>query len=111
VLGGAQINIYGDGVMAQSDYTHGEMNISEHKGSYGGFVAGSVWGGGLILVLVLMATLIFAAKFAFLPSLIGTFVVGVIYGIALKMSMRWYAILICLSIFAVIIAAIGSLLS
>ncbi len=97
--------------MAQSDYTRGEMNINEHKGSYGGFVQGSIWGGGLILVIVLIATLFFAAKFAFLPSLIATFVVGVIYGLALKMSMRWYAVLFCLAIFAVIIAAIGSLLS
>ncbi len=96
--------------MAQSDYTHGEMNVNEHTGTYGGFVQGSMWGGGLILVIVLMSSLIFAAKFAFLPSLIGTFIVGILFGLALKMSMRWYAVLVVLAIFAVIIAAIGSLL-
>lgn len=96
--------------MAQSDYTHGKMNVNEHNGTYGGFVQGSMWGGGLILVIVLMSSLIFAAKFAFLPSLIGTFIVGILFGLALKMSMRWYAVLVVLAIFAVIIAAIGSLL-
>jgi len=99
-----------EGVMAQSDYTRGEMSVKEHTGTYGGFVQGSMWGGGLILVIVLMASLIFAAKFAFLPSLVGTFVVGVLFGLALKMSMRWYAVLVSLAILAVIIAAIGSLL-
>lgn len=95
--------------MAQSDYTHGEMFVEDHKGTYSGFVHGSMWGGGLIIMIVLMSTLVFAAKFAFLPSLIATFIVGVIYGIVLKMSLRWYAVIVGLAVFTVIVAAIGSL--
>ncbi|WP_017931547.1 aa3-type cytochrome c oxidase subunit IV [Robiginitomaculum antarcticum] len=96
--------------MAQSDYKRGNMIVEDHKGTFGGFVAVSIWATGLLVIIVLMATLIFAAKFAFLPSLIATFIVGVIYGLVLKMSLRWYAILFFFAIFAVIVAAIGALL-
>lgn len=94
-----------------SDYQHGHMPVDGHHKTYGGFMVGSIWGTGLILVICLYAILTFACGFAWLPSLIGTFIVGVLFGLALKMKMGWYATLVALTVFAGIISVIISLLA
>jgi len=67
-------------------------------------MSGSKWGGGIILVICLYAILTFAAKFAWPPSLVGTFVVGVLYGLALKMKTGWYAMVFALAVLGAIIS-------
>lgn len=94
-----------------SEYKRGEMEITDHSKTYSGFMAASIWGGGVIVLICLMAILTFAAGFPWMPSLIGTFVVGVIMGLALKMKAGWYGLLIGLAIFGAIVSILISVLA
>lgn len=87
-----------------SQHPHGEMPVEGHDKTYAGFIGGSVWGGGIILLLCLYSILTFAAHFAWIPSLVGTFVVGILYGMALKMKTGWYATVFGLAVFAAIVS-------
>ena len=94
-----------------SDYKRGEMEITGHSKTYDGFMAVSIWGGCVIILVCLMAILTFAAGLPWLPSLIGTFVVGVIMGLVLKMKSSWYGLLIGLAIFGAITSLLISALA
>lgn len=94
-----------------TEYKHGEMPVDGHHKTYNGFMVGSIWGGGLILVICLYAILTFAAGFAWLPSLIATVIIGFLYGLALKMKISWYAAVIALAIFGAIVSIIISVLT
>lgn len=89
-----------------SNYVSGEMPVEGQHKTYAGFMAGTVWGGGMIILICLYASLTFAAGFAWLPSLIGTFVVGVLYGLALKLKTNWYAAVIGLAVLGAITSII-----
>jgi hypothetical protein len=57
-----------------SDYTHGQMDISEQSASFDLFVKFSKWGSLAVAVLVLWATLEFCTS----TGLVGSFVAAVI---------------------------------
>lgn len=93
-----------------SNYVHGEMDVGDHRKTFGGFMAGSVYGGALIALIVIMPVLIFGVGMAWLPALLMTLVIGVILGIALKLKGGWYASIIALAIFTAILCMIISAL-
>lgn len=92
-----------------SDYSRGEMNISDHKATFDGFMVVTVWGSLLTAITVLYLTLVFAAGFDWLASLIGVAVVSVLGGIALGMKTSWYVTVAGLFIFSLICGGIVSL--
>lgn len=94
--------------MANSDYTRGEMKITDHKETFSGFMGMSVYGGAAIIVALLFPILVFAVNLAWPTSLIATVVLGVIMGVALKFKAQWYAVLVGT---AVILAVLIGLLT
>lgn len=93
-----------------SNHTPGSMPVEGQAKTYNGFMTGSIWGAGIIILICLYAILTFAAGFAWLPSLVGTFIVGVIYGMALKMKTGWFALVVGLAVFGAIISILISVL-
>ena len=94
-----------------SNYTSGEMPVEGHNKTFAGFMAGSKWGGGIIILVCLYASLTLAAKFAWPISLVGTFVVGVLYGLALKMKTGWYAMVFALAVLGALISIVIAILN
>lgn len=93
-----------------SDYVRGTMPVNDHRGTFGGFMSTTRYGGSLIALIVLMPTLVFGTALTWLPALIVTLVVGIILGISLKLKGGWYAGIIGLSVFTAIICALLSAL-
>lgn len=91
-----------------SDYNRGDMPIEGQKATFGGFMNWTVYGGAFLVVILLFPILVFAANFAWLPSLITTVVVGIVMGLALKLKGSWYASIIMLGIITAVIWAILS---
>jgi len=85
--------------MGQSNYTRGEMEISDHKGTFSGFMGISKYGAAAIIVMLLFPILIFGANVAWVSSMVVSVIIGVLIGIALKFKAQWYAGLIGAAIF------------
>jgi len=88
----------------QSDYVHGQMEVSDHKETFGGFMNWTIYGGGIVALLVIYPTLIFGVNLGWPAALLTTVIIGVFMGIGLKLKGFWYAGLIGSAIFL----AIGS---
>lgn len=85
--------------MADSNYTRGEMEITDHEGTFSGFMGVSKYGAVTIIVLLMFPILTFAANVAWPTSLVISIVLGVILGVALKFKAQWFAGLIGFSVF------------
>lgn len=94
-----------------SDYQHGNMEITGHSKTYTGFMAGSIWGAGLIIMICLFPILVFGAHVSWFGALIITALVGILYGLVLKMKGGWFAAVIGLTIFGAVLSTIISILS
>lgn len=92
--------------MANTNYTRGEMKISDHKGTFSGFMGISKYGAAAIIVLLLFPILIFAVNVPWTAAMLATVVLGIIIGVALKFKGQWYAGLIGSAIFLSVIIAI-----
>ena len=92
-----------------SDYTRGEMEITAQKGTFDGFMVGTIYGGAALIVILLFPILMFAVGLGWLPSLIASVVVGILVGIGLKLNGAWYATLIGLGVLTGIVCFIFSL--
>lgn len=96
--------------MANTDYTRGEMKITDHKETFSGFMGMSVYGAAAIIVVLLFPILVFAVNLAWPTSMLVTVIVGVIIGVALKFKAQWYALLVGGAIFFSIIIALLTLI-
>jgi hypothetical protein len=94
--------------MASTDYKHGEMEVSSQKGTFGGFMTGTVYGGSAIVYILMFPILMFAVRLGWLPSLIASVVVGFVLGLALKLKGGWYVFVVGLAIVTGIFCAILS---
>jgi len=94
-----------------SDYKHGSMEVSAQSGTFSGFMGGTIYGGALIALIVLMPTLVFAVGLHWLPSLVATVIFGIVIGLALKLKPGWYVGIIALSILVALFSFILSLLT
>lgn len=81
-----------------SDYKHGSMQVDAQSGTFSGFMGGTLYGGSLIALFVIMPTLVFAVGMHWLPALFATLIFGVILGVVLKFKGGWYVGLIGLAI-------------
>ncbi len=97
---------------ADSNYNRGDMEITEQKGTFGGFMGLTVYGGALIALMLLFPILtVGGVHLGWLPALIITFVVGVIIGVALKLKGTWFATITILAILTAIVCALTSLIA
>jgi len=87
---------------SNSDYETGSMPIEAQAHTFGGFMNFTVYGGSLVAFILLYPILVFCTPLAWLPSLIITFVFGVVLGLALKLKGGWYAGIVGVSIFLAI---------
>jgi len=92
-----------------ADYARGEMDISQHKATFDGFMAVSVWGSLLTAISVLYLTLVFAVAIGWFVGLISVAVVGVIAGLILGMRTPWYVTVAGLFVFGLIAGGIVQL--
>jgi len=94
--------------MASTDYKRGEMEVTSQKGTFGGFMNGTVYGGAAIVYILLFPIFMFAVRMGWFPSLIISVVVAIIIGAALKLKGAWYVFVIGLAIPTAILSAIFS---
>jgi Bacterial aa3 type cytochrome c oxidase subunit IV len=89
--------------MATHEYHHGEMDITDQKSTWDGFITGSVWGGLMIILMVGHATLSLAIGLNWAVSLGLMTIVGVAAGLLMNMGGRWMATVVVLFILALIV--------
>ena len=94
--------------MASTDYKRGEMEVSSQKGTFGGFMTGTVYGGAAIVYILMFPILMFAVGLGWFPSLIASVVVAIVLGLALKLKGQWYAFVIALAVITGIFSALFS---
>ena len=92
--------------MADTDYIHGEMEISEQSRTWDGFVSFTLWGSGLIILSVAYASLTIAMGMNWMVALVLCIILGLAGGTFMKMGGAWTAMVIGLGGLAVFIEAI-----
>ncbi len=92
--------------MASTDYKRGQMEVSEQRGTFGGFINTTVYGGAAIVYILLYPILMFAVGMNWLPSLFISIIVACIIGMALRLKGKWYGFVIGLGIVTAIFSAI-----
>lgn len=97
--------------MAGSDYTHGDMDVSEQARTWEGFVNFTLWGSGLIILVVAYATFTVAMGMNWIVALGLCAIGGVLGGMFMRMGSAWIAAVIGLTGLAVIIQIIIMLAS
>ena len=91
--------------MADTDYIHGEMEISEQSRTWDGFVSFTLWGSGLIILSVAYASLTIAMGMNWIVALVLCVILGLAGGAFMKMGGAWTAMVIGLGGLAVFIQA------
>jgi len=92
-----------------SDYTRGEMEISDQSNTFSGFIQTTIWSCGYIGIGVLLMTLIFAVGMNWMVALGISFALGILTGLALGMKTAWYATLIGMTVLMGIVGLVGGL--
>lgn len=76
-----------------SDYHPGEMDISDHKSTFSGFLKVAEWGTVSVIQWVGLATFAFAMGLGWWTGLIVYVVVGAAAGAIMKMGPAWWVTL------------------
>lgn len=91
-----------------TEYTHGEMNVSEQENTWSGFLKASMWFGIITMMIVAYATFTLTMGMPWIVALVlvaGSAIVG---GLAMDMGGAWVASVIGLAALAVVVQiAIG----
>ena len=95
--------------MAASDYKRGEMDITDQKATWDGFIIGSIWGGLITILVVGYATLAIAIGLNWMVSLGLMAIVGIASGLLLNLGGRWMASVVILIVLALIVQAMIAL--
>ena len=94
--------------MADSTYERGEMEIDSHEDTFGGFMRISQYGGAAIVVTVLVPILMFGVNLGWPAATLIALVLGVIMGLIMKFTGRYYAVLVLSAVFfAFIMVLVG----
>ncbi len=95
---------------SHGNYHKGEMEVSAQRGTFDGFMNLTIYGGGLLALMLLFPILtVGGVNLHWLPALIITVVVGILMGLFLKLKGTWYATVILLGGVTGVICAIFSL--
>ncbi|MEO0882301.1 MAG: aa3-type cytochrome c oxidase subunit IV [Pseudomonadota bacterium] len=89
--------------MADTDYVHGEMDIAEQEQTFEGFLTGTVWGSGLIILIVGYATLTLSTGMHWVVALALMAGLGIAGGAFMGMGIAWIATVIGLTALAVVV--------
>lgn len=92
-----------------ADHVRGEMDITEHKATFDGFMVTTVWSTLLTVVILLFFILAYAVGMDWMVSLIASAVVGFGLGLALSMKTAWYVTVVGLFVLGLIGGGIVSL--
>jgi hypothetical protein len=88
---------------SQNDYHHGDMDITDQKATWTGFLNFSLWGGLITILTVGYATLAVAMGLNWMIALGIMAVVGILAGLFMNMGGRWMATVVLLVILALIV--------
>lgn len=80
------------------EYIRGEMDISEHKATFSGVMAVSVYSTLVLSVVLLCLTLIFGGGFSWLNAMLVSAIAGGVGGFALKQGAVYWVSLVVLAI-------------
>ncbi len=97
--------------MAESDYMHGSMEISEQTRTWSGFITATLWGSFIIVLLVSYSTLTVAMGMHWMIALGLCAAMGLAGGAFLGMGGAWVATVLGLGALAVVIQVIITLFS
>lgn len=89
--------------MAETNYTHGEMEIGEQARTWNGFVTFTLWGSGLIILAVAYASLTVAMGMNWIVAVVLCAIGGLAGGAFMKMGGAWTATVVGLCGLAVFI--------
>jgi len=92
------------------EYIRGEMDISEHKATFDGVMAVSVYSTLVVSVVLLCLTLIFGGGFAWPTAIVVSAIAGGIGGFALKQGAVYWVSLVVLAIFGAFAGGLVALL-
>ena len=89
--------------MAPSDYTRGEMDISDQSSTWKGFMAATLWGSAITCLILAYVTFTLALGMNWMVALVVCAGAGLIGGLLMGMGGAWIATVIGLSALAVIV--------
>ncbi|WP_027836923.1 aa3-type cytochrome c oxidase subunit IV [Hyphomonas sp.] len=89
--------------MAASEYHRGEMDITDQKATWDGFIIGSIWGSLLVILTVGYATLAIAIGMNWMVSLGLMAIFGVVAGLVMNLGGRWMATVVLMVILALVV--------
>ena len=89
--------------MADHEYIHGKMDIKAQTGMWEGFLKASVWGSGIIILIVAYATLTLTMPVNWMVALVLCAGLGIVGGLLMNMGSAWVVTVIGMSVLAVII--------
>jgi len=92
--------------MAGTDYTHGEMEITEQVRTWNGFVNFTLWGSGLVMLVLAYATFTVAMGMDWMVALAICAIGGFLGGAFMGMGGAWTAVVIGLSAIAIVVQII-----
>lgn len=97
--------------MGESDYVHGKMDIAEQEQTFEGFLKGTVWGSGIIILIVGYATLTLSAGMNWIIALALMAGAGLAGGAFMGMGIAWFAAVIGMTALAVVVQILIALFS
>ena len=89
--------------MASADYTRGDMDIAEQERTWDGFIRASVWGSGIVALMVAYPTLAIVLGINWFVALVLCAGAGVVGGLLMGMGISWIATVVGLAGVAVVI--------
>ena len=93
------------------EYIRGDMDISEHKAAFDGFLGVSMYSSLVIVTTLLCVILVFGAHFHWLTAMFVSAIVGGLGGFFLKLGASYWATLAVLAIIGFIIGIMATLLA
>lgn len=99
------------GEVIHGDHHRGEMDISDQKATFSGFLTISVWGTALTIMLVAMLTVAFAMGGGWFAGLAVWAVIGLVAGMIMKMGLYWWATLIGSTVLMALGGGVASLVA
>ncbi len=97
--------------MGSADYHHGEMDVTDQKSTWDGFMKASAFSALLILIGVAFLTFVFAMHMNWLMALVLCLVAGAAIGFVMNMGSAWMIALVLFAVITVISRVLIALFS
>ncbi|MGB3624541.1 MAG: aa3-type cytochrome c oxidase subunit IV [Henriciella sp.] len=97
--------------MAESNYTHGDMNVDAQRSMYSTFMRAGAWGSVILLVAVAYMTFTLSIGLNWLVALILSAGAGIAIGLFMGFGGAWIATIIALAGLALFIQLLIALFS